>query len=166
MRPPPNARARRRAAGYTLVELLIVFAVIGALVSLAAPSAAGLRGGQAVRGARGEIVATVEAARGAAIQRGKPAWLVRKGNTLVAVAEDGTAEGYTVVATADLNALYGVTLTTPGAPAVLKFDARGLANPRLTTDVARYVVAAAGTTQRDSVCVSRLGLLLPRGCAP
>lgn len=165
MRHPPDAR-RPRAAGYTMVEVLIVLAVASILAVMMGPSVSGLRGAQAVRGARGEIVAVIEAARGAALQRGRLARLeVRRDDTLVAIADDGSAAGYQVVATANLHKVYGVALDTSAAPSQLWFDGRGLANPRLAS-TARYVVTYRATKQTDSVCVSRMGLLLPRGCGP
>jgi len=159
-------RGVRGAAGFTLVELLICLTLVGVLAALAGPPLAGLRGAQAVRGARGEVVATIEAARAAAVQRGRPARVVVRGNTMRALVDDGTTAGFVVVATADLHKEYGVVVSTGvRADTLIYFDARGLANPRLGRD-ARYVVQSVAGPQRDSVCVSNLGLLLPPGCVP
>jgi Tfp pilus assembly protein FimT len=149
-----------------MVELLIVLALAAIAGSLAGPSMRGLRGGQAVRGARGEVVATIEAARAAALQRGRLAWVVRSGNVLRAVVDTGGPTGRVVVATADLRQLYRAELSTAAAADdSVTFDGRGLANPRLGR-TARYVIRAIGTAQADSVCISNLGLLLPPGCLP
>lgn len=163
----PRRRGVGRAAGFTLVELLICLVLVGVLAALAGPPMAGLRGAQAVRGARGEVIATIEAARAAAVQRGRRARVEVHGDRMRALVDDSTASGYLVVATADLREEYGAVLTT-GVPAdtLLYFDARGLANPRLGRTAARYVVQAVAGSSRDSVCVSNLGLLLPPGCVP
>jgi hypothetical protein len=58
-----------------------------------------------------------------------------------------------------------VTVTAADlADSVISFDARGLANPRLGADGARWVIARG--TRKDSVCVSNFGMILPRGCTP
>jgi hypothetical protein len=126
---------------------------------------------QALRGARGELVATIEAARAASLQRGRPAQVIvapapsLNPHQVSATMNDGT--GFVVVATSDLRREFGVTLAVRGAAAggPITFDGRGLANPRLGAAGARYVVTSAGG-QQDSVCVSNLGLLLPPGCLP
>ena len=164
---PCRARRRRPAAGFTVVELLITLVLVGVVVTLAGPRIGALRAGQAVRGARGEVVATIEAARAAALQRGRPAWVVRRGNTLVAATVDENSASRVVVATADLERMYGATLRT-AVPAddSVTFDGRGLAAPRIAREVpfARYIVRAGGGAFRDSVCVTSLGLILPPGC--
>jgi prepilin-type N-terminal cleavage/methylation domain-containing protein len=166
---PSRARPRPPARGFTVVELLLTLVVIGAVAAIAGPRISAMRGGQAVRGARGEVVSTIEAARAAALQRGRPAWVVRRGNTLVAETVDEDGRARVVVATADLERLYGVTLAT-AVPAddQVTFDGRGLANPRLTRVVpyARYIVRTGDGAFRDSVCVTSLGLILPPGCVP
>jgi prepilin-type N-terminal cleavage/methylation domain-containing protein len=161
------ARWRARRPAYTLVELLITVVLVGVLAGLAGPRVVAIRGGQALRGARGEVVATIEAARAAALQRGRPAWVARRDDTLVAATMDETVGTRVVVATADLYALYGTTLRT-AAPAddSVAFDGRGLISPRLARASARYLLQARGTPMRDSVCVTPAGLLLPPGCVP
>jgi prepilin-type N-terminal cleavage/methylation domain-containing protein len=163
-------RARTgRSGGFTVFELLITLAVLSVVTAISIPRIAAVRGANAVRGARGEVVATVEAARAAAIQRGRRAWIRRNGNVLTAETTDENAARRVVVATARLDELYGALLSTadPGDD-LITFDGRGLLNPRLPNGrVARYRVAAKGSPgQRDSVCVSAIGMLLPPGCVP
>jgi hypothetical protein len=55
-----------------------------------------------------------------------------------------------------------ITPTVPG-DTIIAYDSRGLASPRLG-HVARDVIARGA--HRDSVCVSNLGMILPRGCTP
>jgi prepilin-type N-terminal cleavage/methylation domain-containing protein len=164
--PGPRRRCAPRPA-FTLIELLVALALVGLLAALAGPRVVALRGGQSLRGARGEVVATIEAARAAALQRGRDAWVVRRDDTLVAATVDESQAGRVVVATADLHRLYGTTLRT-AVPAddSITFDGRGLADPRLDRPLAVYRLQARGSSMRDSVCVTRLGMLLPAGCVP
>ncbi len=165
-RPRGPAGGRGRGRGFTLPELLICMALMATLAALAGPSMTGMRGANAVRGARGEVLATIEAARAAALQRGRRARVEVRGNTMVALVDDGSAKGFVVVATADLKREYRVELATAvPADTMVTFDPRGLAAPRLG-HVARFVVRSTAGGARDSVCVSNLGLLLPPGCAP
>jgi type IV fimbrial biogenesis protein FimT len=164
-----RAGARGQARGYTLPELLITLVVAGAIALVAVPRFAALRGGQAVRGARGEVVSTIEAARAAALQRGRLAWVVRSGNRVVAATVDEDARSRVVVATADLARLYSVTVRTADpADDSITFDGRGLATPRLVraAPYARFIVSSADGRFRDSVCVTSLGMILPPGCVP
>lgn len=149
-----------------MAELLICLALAGALAALAGPRVVALRGGQAVRGARGEVVAVVEAARAAALQRGRTARVEVRRDMLRALVDDGSSAGFVVVSTADLGREYAVRVLT-GVPAdtLVFFDGRGLASPRLGR-TARLIVQARAGGQRDSVCISNLGLLLPPGCVP
>ena len=160
---PPSARPR---AGFSLVELLVVCAVVGIAVLIAAPRARAIRHASAVRAARSELVVAVEAARSAAIQRGRPARF-RLGPTGIVATVDtappGNASQWMVIYGPDrLDRQFDVTLSTaaPG-DSVIDFDARGFASPRLGR-VARLVVARPGF--RDSVCVSSVGLIMRRGC--
>ena len=162
---PWPSRARPRA-GHTMVELLICLVLAATLAGLAGPSFGAIRGGQAVRGAGAEVVAVVEAPRAAALQRGRMARVQVGGNTLTTLVEDGSAAGFVVVSSSDLGREYQVRVL-PGVPddTLFYFDGRGLASPRLGR-TAKLVVEARAGGQRDSVCVSNLGLLLPPGCVP
>ena len=71
---------------------------------------------------------------------------------------------FTVLGPLRLDSQFVVTVTPADAgDTVIAYDARGLANPRVG-HVARFVVARG--TRKDSVCVTNLGMILPRGCAP
>jgi prepilin-type N-terminal cleavage/methylation domain-containing protein len=162
---PSAPRARR---GYTLVELMIVLGVAGILALAAAPRVGALRDASAVRAARLEVATAVEAARAAAMQRGRTARVAIRRNVLVAAVDtspvNAPQQAEMVTLTIQrLDAAYGVTLTT-AAPAdtLIAYDARGFASPRRAQTAKFYV---ARRQSRDSVCVSTVGLILPRGCA-
>jgi Tfp pilus assembly protein FimT len=152
-----------------MVELLLTLAVAGLMLVIAAPRARAFREASSVRGARQELATAIEAARAAALQRSRPARVsIATSGVLVTVdtgAPGAPATGrYTVLGPLRLDTAFAATVTAavPG-DTVITYDARGLASPRLG-HVARYIVARG--THRDSVCVSNLGMILPRGCAP
>ncbi len=171
-RPRPVVRAVRRTRGrfgFSMVELLLTIAVAGLMLVIAAPRARAFREASSVRGARQELATAIEAARAAAMQRSRPA-RVRIATAGVLVTVDTGAPGapstgrYTVLGPLRLDSAFSATVTAAfPADSVIAYDARGLASPRIG-HVARYVVARGA--HRDSVCVTNLGMILPRGCAP
>ena len=174
MRPPRGAgrRARRPGrirGGFSMVELLITIAVAGIMMAIAAPRARAFREGASVRGARQELATAIEAARGAAIQRGRTARVHLRTDSLLVTVDTGApgaaASGrYRVLGPLRLDSAFTVTLTPADSrDTVIAFDARGLANPRPGHTV-RLVVARG--LRKDSVCVTNLGMILPRGCTP
>jgi type IV fimbrial biogenesis protein FimT len=60
---------RARAAGFTIIEVLIVLAIIGVLVSLAAPSMRDMIAGTRVKGAASDVFGSMIFARSEAIKR-------------------------------------------------------------------------------------------------
>jgi prepilin-type N-terminal cleavage/methylation domain-containing protein len=169
MRPAPFRSSRARRHGFSFAEVMIVIAVGGILMMLAGPKLRSYRDWSSVRAARQELTAAIDAARASAIQRGRTARVYVRGDSAVAVVDTGppglAATGSKIVlAPSSFKREYGVQvlLGNPGDTAVV-YDGRGFANPRIGR-VAKYVVVLR--TSRDSVCVSSLGNILPRGCAP
>ncbi|GAB4182571.1 MAG: hypothetical protein Fur0032_23600 [Terrimicrobiaceae bacterium] len=72
MTKPPKAE---RGLGFTIVELLVVIAVMGLLVLLAAPALRGMISSQTVEAAGSAISSAMESARLEAISRKSPVWL-------------------------------------------------------------------------------------------
>ena len=167
---PPFFAPRPRAVvprGVSLAELLVTIVIVGIVSSLAMPSMSRLRNTMALRSVRQEITATYDAARSAALQRGRAARLIVRGNSVLAVADtaaagQATSGTYTVLAPQRFDAAYGVTLTSAiTADTLIAFDGRGFAYPRLGHTV--RLVMTKGTA-RDSVCITNLGQLLRTGC--
>jgi len=150
-------------------ELLITIAMAGIIASMAGSPLKRGRDAYAVRGARQEIGATIDAARAGAVQRGRTGRFVVRGNAVLAIVDTTATAGgqvvgtFTVLAPQDLKTAYGVTLTlaTP-ADTLVAYDGRGFANPRLMR-MARVIITKGSA--KDSVCVTNLGQVLPRGCA-
>jgi general secretion pathway protein H len=70
---PPPARGRGKSApGFTLVELLVVLAIIGMALAMAMPLLAGHVTGAALNAATSEIRATLRGARSTAIAENRP----------------------------------------------------------------------------------------------
>ena len=109
------------------------------------------------------------APRAASIQRGRAARVRIRNDTILVTVDTGAVGSvsparYTVLGPKSLLGEHGVTVTGAAASDTgIAFDSRGLASPRLDQ---RAVFILRRSTVRDSVCVSRLGMLLPARCAP
>jgi Tfp pilus assembly protein FimT len=151
----------------TMPEVLITIAIGMIIMSIAAPSLGKARDRYAVRAARREIAATVEAARGAAVQRGHAARFFVRGNAVLAIADTAapgqpTSGTLKILAPNRFDQAYGVTLSLAfPADTAIAFDSRGFANPRIG-HISR--IAVVGRATRDSVCISSFGQILPPDC--
>ena len=133
-------------------ELLITIAMAGIIASMAGSPLKRGRDAYAVRGARQEIGATIDAARAGAVQRGRTGRFVVRGNAVLAIVDTTATAGgqvvgtFTVLAPQDLKTAYGVTLTlaTP-ADTLVAYDGRGFANPRLMR-MARVIITKGSQT--------------------
>lgn len=69
-RKPVISIERAQLRGFTLIEILIVVALIAILASIATPNLSGISANQALRNASSELMASIMNARSAAIKRG------------------------------------------------------------------------------------------------
>jgi len=152
----------QRRSGYTLVEMLIVVVVLGGLALFSLPKFNGLVERNNITAARQEIAAAVATARAAAIQKGSTATVSLNGGLLtVTVVNAGGGGSTTLVGPKPLNTTYGVTITTnAAADTAMTFDLRGFARLGSTG-----IVRIAGTSRRDSLCLTTAGQIMPRGCS-
>jgi Tfp pilus assembly protein FimT len=153
----------------TMPEVLITIAIGMIVMGFAAPSLGKARDRYAVQAARREIAATLEAARGASVQRGHPARFFVRGDAVFAIADTAapgqpTSGTLVVLAPQNFYKAYGVKLVPAvSGDTAIAFDARVFANPRIDHVMQ---IAVVGRQTRDSVCISRFGQILPSDCTP
>jgi prepilin-type N-terminal cleavage/methylation domain-containing protein len=141
-----DPRHARRRGGLTLLELLIVVAVVGVLVGLAFPRARGATARRAVRSAARDVALLLSAGRQIAATSAQGA--------AVAFDEAGGAVRLVVagdtVRTLDLAAVHGVALVTSRDS--LAYDWRGLG-----VGAANLTVVVTRPPAAETLYVSRLG---------
>lgn len=165
---PSAARAAGSPAGFTLLEMMIVVIAMAVIAALATPKISGFRSRAQLNSARQQMAATVDAARSAAIQRGRPAWVRRVGNRLIAEVDTAprgvTAPVMRVMVAGPMDTLFNAVIDSPTPhDTAVRWDGRGFAMPRPAQTIRFVVTNKAG---RDSVCISRVGIILPRRCLP
>jgi len=132
--------------GYSLIELVVVLAVVAVLLGLSVPRVGGAADRTATRAAARELMSAFAAARDYAIARrtGVAVMLDSVGGT-VTIAASGQ-----VLSARQLRLLYGVRLSTSRDS--MAFDARGVGRGAANL---RVVVRRGGAS--DTVSLSRLG---------
>lgn len=83
-----NTATHQRSAGFTLIELTVTVAVLGVLLSVAAPSFRDLQAAQRVRSAANSLVSDLVLARSEALKRGR--------NVVLTAADSGWTGGWTM----------------------------------------------------------------------
>ena len=152
-----RVRSRKLRRGFTTIELVMALVILGAMTAIAVPRFTALRTQSNVRSAKAHVAAYLMATQAGAIRRGTTATFVTAGGRVWAtMVENGAST--TLLTTADIQDEYGVTLTS-NRP-FIQYDMRGV--PKTLPATAIIWITAAG--KRDSVCVSRAGMLMQRGC--
>ena len=147
---------RLKRSGFTLIEMMVVFAVIAIMVAVATPRIRTLRDRSNLRAARDEVATAFALARSAAVQKGITATITLSNNTVSVV----NSSGQTVLAPRKLNELYGASLQPAAADQTITFDARGFATNRASQTSYGLSVGSLSAT----VCISKLGLVTKMGC--
>ena len=133
--------------GFTLIEMMVVVAMISIMVAIATPRIRTLRDRSNLRAARDEVATALAVARSAAVQKGITAtFIARHDSVRVALA---AGLGQVILPSRPLDKLYGVELRPADADTAMTFDSRGFVPDR--TGQTKYYLTVA--TLKDSVCV-------------
>jgi len=157
----------RTRAGFSLTELLMVFAVLAVVTAIGVPRFDYVRTSSGVRSARDQLASQIATARNAAIRRGRMAYFVADNNQVwVTVSTSGSTVPSPVGPRVDLMKEFKVTLSMEPAPSggtrdSITYDGRGMARG-LTASTRRYILSRGAMS--DTVCVAGSGLIL-RNCS-
>ena len=145
--------------GFTLIEILMVLAIVGIVTVMGLPRASAIMGGSAMRSAKMEVKTALVLARTTAVQTGGFAQFIRVGN-VVTVTSDSMGQQVRLVPANDIYAEHKVTL--PSGTDTVRFDPRGFAFGISTSPFYRVIRLGRGTLV-DSVCVTRFGRINSEG---
>lgn len=158
---------RKARAGYSMVELLTVLALIGILVALAAPSLRGMIRGQRVRSAMRQLEADIAYTRMAAVRSGWSAALrLRSASSCSASAPASVgADGYDVVVLAASERIVKTVSLREQSRSIcllsnrsaVQFNSRGLLSP-----VSNQTMWMRDDLLVDSLTISAVGRVLRR----
>jgi prepilin-type N-terminal cleavage/methylation domain-containing protein len=137
--------------GFSLIELLIVIVLIGALASFAVPMVRRGMEARRVSGARIAITTMNAKARAIAVQRSRVVQFIVVGNEVRLVSRHPVTGAITVIEQRDLNSVYGVTVASTRD--TLRYDPRGLGLQNSATSIA---VSRPGGFA-DTVVITSLG---------
>jgi prepilin-type N-terminal cleavage/methylation domain-containing protein len=158
---------KNKRRGFSLMELMIVVAMMGILATLGLPKFRTVRDQNNVAGARQRIESMVASARAAAVHKGRLSLFAISGN-MSSVWTQNPTTGIWQQQTpwVNINSVYSGVNIQIGGPGwnYVYFEPRGLtwATSRPPSTV---VFRLVGQISMDSVCVTRMGQILPRGCA-
>ncbi|MBL0938680.1 MAG: type II secretion system protein [Gemmatimonadaceae bacterium] len=153
--------ANRR--GFALPELVVTIMLVALVALLAIPPIQMLKERTALQAARRQLMAGFDAARAAAMQKGKVSTVSLRSSRLNVTALSGlTGNTVRILGPLDFSISFGATVTPiGGSPDSIVYDARGLSTP-IGTGTRRYRLAVGG--RADTICVSAAGLVLNRQC--
>src|SRR5688572_15025738 len=147
-----------RRRGFSALELVVVMVIMGVLGALAWKPINQTWRESSRRAAAREAAAYLYRARAASVQRSKPTWFVRAGNT-VKILTDSSGKIVPYGKPLDLGIRHGVTLTVTRD--TIAFDPRGFS--RVLSPAPRIIVS--NTSGADTLCITGLGTVTTRRCA-
>lgn len=149
--------------GYTLIEIMIVVAIVAGLALFALPRFSGLSEASKMGAARQQVETAIATARASAIQKGRLAQFQVSGNKIyVTVDTNDAGLKDTILFIRPLDSLFQVKILMTNAPAQLQFEPRGWSVAPGFTFPLKYTLR--GASRADTICVMKNGQLMPRGC--
>lgn len=152
--------------GFTLPEMMIVVVMIGILTMIGVPKFKIARDRSNVQALRGQVESMIASARASAIHKGRLSAFHINGDSMSVWTQNPTTGAWDLqVPWRNYKRVYPYVQIQSGGAGwwSVYYEPRGL-----TWSGARppsmLVFRMVGQTRRDSVCVSRLGHILPRGC--
>lgn len=158
----------RNRKGVTLIEIMTVVVMVILMTAVAFPKLKETRRAASMQSAKTQVESYLSVARSVAVRNGVRAFLIRDGNTMRILADSTNGQLVTVVRPFQLDSVSNVVLSNAAGTSAdtIGYDSRGIAvNLAGTTKfylTVRSGVYGAGT--KDSICVTRLGLVLDRNC--
>lgn len=164
MVPASLSAARRQPAGMTLVEVMVVLAIVGTLACLAAPSMRDMLLRQRMVGVRSELSTALQWARWEAVRRNAAVSLQRRTDCLNALtaAKDWPCGWAVVVHASGLVQVLqvfdlpdGVRLVHAGGGSAVQFERNGM--PTLVAHRFTIESSRAPTSHLTALCMNRSG---------
>lgn len=140
--------------GFSLIEMLIVVVIIGAMAAFAIPLISRGMDSRKVSGARIAVTTLNAKARALAVQRSRTVRFVVDGNAIKLVSQEPVTGAQTVTDQRDLYSVYGVTVAA--SRDTLYYDPRGIGLQTSTTSI--VLSRPGGST--DSVLINSVGGVL------
>lgn len=160
------SRSNRGRRGFTLPEMLLVVVMIGILTMIGVPKFRIFRDRSNVNAVRGRIESMIALARASAIHKGRNSAFFLNGDSMSVWTRNPTNGVWQQqVKWQNYKTMYPTVQVQLGGAgwSSIYYEPRGLtwsgAKPP-----SMLVFRVKGRTRTDSVCVSRLGHILPPGC--
>jgi type II secretory pathway pseudopilin PulG len=146
-----------------MIEILLVVAIIGVIVTLVSPRVSEIRAKSGLRASRQLLTTAFAAARAAALQKGKTSTLTLTATSAsVSVLSGLTGNPVTILGPLRFDKeLNSSVSAVTGASMTVSFDSRGLVTP-MPGSISKYRIANG--VFADTVCISPAGIILPKGC--
>ena len=154
----PSFSRRCRVAGFTFIEMMIVFVVLGIMTTMMVRAVRGSWYAASRRAATRDVTAYLFRGRAIAIQQSRASWVVRSGD-LLKILVDSSGTRVQLGTPLDFWQRYGAHLGASPTDTI-PFDPRGFAP--YPTLAPRIIVQYAGRT--DTVCVTGLGKITGKSC--